>query len=925
MKKPLLLWVKSAYSFKWGTELPETLVEQVHRCGYGGVMLADTGGVYGQHRFALAAVNTGVKGIAGAEIETIAGNLVVGALSSGWAQLCRLITSVHIQNRVSPMEAFSDSDNLFAIVKDGAQGKTVIEKGWNGRVYIPVMPGGADPDCPGGVLPLACFPCMFSGENSSLVHGMLRKFDELLPSPHVQKPPLFRCTEPIQHYSTRFWQSAPVALRNNFRLYELVSTLPVQSPYRPPVITDDDTGRLREILFPKLIEVYGNSEAAEKRLIDELRELAAAGLCGYFLVFHRIISRCREQGILAIARGSAAGSLVSRLLGLSAICPVRYGLSFSRFFNRLRDDPPDIDLDIDGSRRDEVYRWFLDEWGERTAAVSATVTYRTKSAIRVAAAACGISRDETDVLAKLSHNPWNPLWKQPLPARVMEQAELLKGLPSHLMPHPCGVVVGEGLISSTVPVEMCSGGLPVTQLDMHGVEYTGLIKMDLLGQRGLTSLSLAALETDPVKLADQSGFIQRETLRLINEGRTIGVPHIESPAMRGLLKRMSIRSVEDVARALALVRPGAASGGGRDKYMAGGERNIPPVLRNILLENRGVMLYQENVTEAACALMGLSPAEGDLMRRKLKRRAVGQEEIVARCMGNGFSREMSLRGWELLSGYAGYGFCKAHAMTYAAVASAYASIKADRPAGAMAAFLAAGGGFYRHPVYIEEARRLGIKILPPDANTSEWFCTSPDDGSLMVGMGYLAGMGETEFEKLRKGRPYSHPVQVRAAGLGLKLALNMSMAGSFDSMGMNRAQASWCVGEGASTLFPFGMPPPFLPPYIPSARASKELELMEVTTEAHPLVFRERPPGTVHIADMPGRGVSLIWGRVLTGRSLKGGAGFFMIEDETGVADVFAPSPWYRKASVLLRRPGATLLLRCEATAERMIVRTVAE
>ncbi len=920
-----MLWVKSAYSFSWGTDLPDSLLEEAVRCGFGGVMLADTGGVYGQHRFAVAAARAGIKGAAGAEIETTGGLIVVGALSSGWGQLCRLITSVHVTERVNHHAAFSDSSHLFCIAKDGEQGTLVIEKGWQGLVYIPVLPGQSDPDCPAGVLPVACAPSMFAGENSPLIHSMLRKTDELLTVPHVRQPPLFSCREHLPLYSSELWRTAPFALENNIRLNELVCTLPVQRPYRPPVITDDDSTRLKELLFPGLRKAYGNSEAAEKRLIDELRELSSAGLCGYFLVFHKVITYCRENGILAIARGSAAGSLVSRLLGLSAICPIRYGLSFSRFFNRLRDDPPDIDLDIDGSSRDKVYKWFLAEWGERTAAVSATVTYRTKSAVRVAAAACGVSRDETDVLAKLSRNPRNPIWKQYLPEKVMKRAQLLRGLPSHLMPHPCGVVVGEGLIASTVPVEMCSGGLPVTQLDMHGVEYAGLIKMDLLGQRGLTSLSLAAGETDAVKLVNQTGYPDEKTLLLINEGRTIGVPHIESPAMRGLLKRMDIRSVEDVARALALVRPGAASGGGRDKYMTGGERNIPAALRNILLENRGVMLYQENVTEAACVLMGLSSAEGDLIRRRLKRRDVEKEEIVSRCIGNGFSRKMAERGWELLSGYAGYGFCKAHSMTYATVASAYATIKAERPATAMASFLAAGGGFYRHPVYIEEARRLGLRILPPDVNRCEWFCTSPDDNSLMMGLGYLAGMGETEYEKINKGRPYSHPVQIRTIGVGLKLAQNMAMAGCFDSMGMNRPQAVWCVKGGGSSLFPSGMPPLPLPSYISSVRAAKELELLEVTIEAHPLAFKSRPAGTIHIADMPERGSSVIWGRVLIGRSLKGGAGFFMMEDETGIVDLFAPSPWYRKASVVLRRSGATLLLRCETKAERTVVHQVLE
>jgi DNA polymerase III alpha subunit len=913
MEKPTLFWVKSAYSFSWGTDLPEALVEEAARCGFSGVMLADTGGVYGQHRFAVAAATAGIKGIVGAEIQTTAGVLVVGALASEWGQLSRLVTSVNLEERVSHSKAFADSNQLFCIAKNPLQGIQVKQRGWEGAVYIPVLPGEPDPICSSGILPLACYPSMYVKQSSPVVHSILRKSDELLPESHVQTKPVFSCRKQLPVYTPELWNSAPFALENNLRLSELVCTLPVKSSYRPPMLSKDDCTQLRKILLPELKKAYGGSGAAGKRLADELDELNKAGLCGYFMVFHRIITYCRTHGIMAIARGSAAGSLVSRLLGLSAICPIRYGLSFSRFFNRLRDDPPDIDLDIDGTRRDEVYKWFLKEWGDRTAAVSAIVTYRTKSAVRVAAAACGVSRDETDVLAKLSRSLWNPIWKQPLPAEVMRKAELLKGLPSHLMPHPCGVVVGEGLIDSTTPVEMCAGGLPVTQLDMHGVEYTGLIKMDLLGQRGLTSLSLASGETDPVKLVNSSVLSSR-TLELINSGRTIGVPHIESPAMRSLLKRMEIHSVEDVSRALALVRPGAASGGGRDRYMAGGERNIPAPLRNILMENRGVMLYQENVTEAACALLGLTPAEGDLMRRKLKRKLVKKKEVITACMKNGYPADVAERGWEMLSGYAGYGFCKAHSMTYAAVASAYAAIKAERPAAAMAAFLAAGGGFYRHPVYIEEARRLGLRILPPDVNSSEWFCTSPDNHSIMLGMGYLAGIGENEFGKIKKGRPYIHPVQVRASGIGLKLALNMAAAGCFDSMGMNRSQAAWCVKEGASSLFPFGMPPPQLPCFIPSARASKELELMEVTCEAHPLAFMKRPAGAVRIADMPESGQSLIWGRVVTGKSLKGGAGFLMVEDETGIADVFAPSPWYRKASVILRRPGATLLLRCERT-----------
>jgi hypothetical protein len=190
----------------------------------------------------------------------------------------------------------------------------------------------------------------------------------------------------------------------------------------------------------------------------------------------------------------------------------------------------------------------------------------------------------------------------------------------------------------------------------------------------------------------------------------------------------------------------------------------------------------------------------------------------------------------------------------------------------------------------------------------------------MTGLGYLAGMGEAEFEKLVRGRPYIHPVQVRAAGIGLKLATGMALAGCFDSMGMNRPQAAWCVREGSCSLFPGGMPPPSLPGLTSSARAEREMELMEITTEAHPLAFMERPAGTVPIVDMPSRGTAWIWGRVLNARGLEGGAGFMMLEDDTGVADLFVPPPFFARARVILRRPGSTLTLSCRISAERTVV-----
>ena len=166
MEKPLLLWVKSGFSFKWGTDLPETLVQKACLGGFRGVMLADTAGLYGMHRFAEAASAAGLAGIAGAELETPAGAAVIGAMASGWGQLCRLVTSTHIEKRVSPAEALGDSSDLFAITGDPDRGIALRKAGWCGQIFVPVFPGESDLCCPGGVLPIACAPSMFAGSSS---------------------------------------------------------------------------------------------------------------------------------------------------------------------------------------------------------------------------------------------------------------------------------------------------------------------------------------------------------------------------------------------------------------------------------------------------------------------------------------------------------------------------------------------------------------------------------------------------------------------------------------------------------------------------------------------------------------------------------------------------------------------------------------
>ncbi len=912
----LLAWVKSACSFRYGTDTPEALAGAAHRAGYKGLLMADLGGVYGLHRLSLACRKLGMKAVPGAHLDLACGPLVVGALEGGWGQFCRLVTSSHLPGRVAPAEALEDSDKIFAIVSSGAAGvERLLSAGFRGRVYSPVQPGRTCRDVPAGALPLAACPCMFAGPNSKRVHGILRRVDRLLDEPWVAKDVVPDHCFPLPGLSG--WPREAVAANRD--LFDSASDEPSEKVYDPPVMGPDDPERLRGILLSRLGKLYKGSSAAAVRLEEEFAALAGANLCGYFLVFNEILSFCRERGILAVARGSAGGSLAARLLGLSVVCPIRYGLSFPRFFNPLRSRPPDIDLDIDSARRDEVFNWFMKRWGGRTAAVSVLGSYRTRSAVRFSATAAGLGPDEVEVLSRASGNPTDPVWQRGDNPGILSDAGLLKGLPAGVGPHPCGLVVCNGSVASRVPLQGCAGGLEVTQFDKDGVEFIGLLKMDLLGHRGLTAIHSAA-PGDPMELLEEQGALAEPVRLLLNRGATIGIPHVESPAMRGLLRGMRIDTLEDTARALALVRPGASAGGGRAAYTSGGDSRAPACLHNLLRENRGVMLYQEDVSEAACILLGLTPAQGDLMRRRLKAGQVQREEVLSLSLAAGHSMETAGKGWELLSGYAGYGFCKAHAVTYAVEACAFAWLKVFHPARATAAFMAAGGGFYPPRVYVEEARRMGISIVAPGVNSGGWLCRATEDGSLMLGFCLIKGMGTAEFAKIEASRPCRTPSRVRDAGIGPVLASAMAVAGCFDELGMSRPEAVWAVKSRGTGLFPEGVPPPGLPDYTPAYRVRAEMEVMGVTTALHPLEILERPSGTAPIAKATEAGAASLWGRVTAARSLGGGAGFLMLEDPTGVADVYLPSPLYRTADRFLRREGATLVVRSRIEAGGRIV-----
>jgi len=508
------------------------------------------------------------------------------------------------------------------------------------------------------------------------------------------------------------------------------------------------------------------------RLTRELDVIEKRGLAPYFLLVWDIVEEAHRRGIPAIARGSAASSMVLYCLGISCACPLRWGLYFERFLNEQRGDCPDIDIDICGARRDELLDYVYTRWGaEHVAMIGSFITMHARLAVREVAKVFGVPPNEVnnftkrlphrpvrEILAAIQHLPecrTLPVKDEPWKT-ILQVALRLDDAPRHLGIHPCGTVISARPLTHLVPLERATKGIVVTQYDMNAIEALGLIKMDLLGQRGLTTMALALdniekKEGKEVKEVEDRNDVAADgvtpcpkartidfaaipendpaTCDVIAAGRTIGLFQIESPAMRSMLRMMKARTLDAMAIALAIIRPGAAEYGSKELFVKRLTGKEPVVyahesLKSILVDTLGVCIYQEQVMRIAQTVGSMSLAEADLVRRSTvkysgradRERLRSKFEKAAGMMG--LTKEERREAWIMVEKFAGFGFCKAHAATYADTSYRMAYLKTHHTAEFLAAMCSAGAGFYHVSAYVEEAKRWGIEVRLPSVNRS---------------------------------------------------------------------------------------------------------------------------------------------------------------------------------------------------------------
>ena len=671
-----------------------------------------------------------------------------------------------------------------------------------------------------------------------------------------------------------------------------------------------------------------------ERLDYELNIIRRKGFSSYFLVVHDIVSQVPRT----CGRGSAAAGIVSYLLGITHVDPLRHNLFFERFLNMGRQDPPDIDVDFPWDERDLALAYVFRTYRSRAAMVADHVTFARRSAIREPARVMGYEREQ---LRKLSRS-WRHGRLADLPKELRDVVPRLYGMPRHIGTHPGGVVITPTVIHDYSHVQTSALGWPLLAWEKDAVEETGLVKIDLLGNRSLgvfrDSISLInRRHGTSLQWESFSPLRNSRTREMIASGDTLGVFYVESPATRQLLKKMGRGDYEHLVIASSIIRPAANRLIGEFlRRLRGGQYDpLPEPADSVLRESYGIMVYQEDVSRIAVAVAGFDASEADRLRKVLSKK---DREFRLPLFKERFFRGAQLRGfenavieelWKSILSFDGYSFCKAHSASYALLSYRLAWVKRFFPLEFYVSVINNGGGFYSRQVYLNALRRRGYTILGPDVNSSG-LRFRIEDGAVRIGLGQLRDLGQRSIERIlsdrqERGSYGDFDDFCRRVELDIAAFRALNRAGALDSLAgpYTRPQMFWLFyhREAGGSLFLAPPLPSVVGDYSSQVKLMDEFRSMGLIVSRHPLdIFMDRARRLVGdqtlvdsrgLARLVGRRV-FIAGFLVTEKELRTSRheemSFVSFEDPYGIFEtVFFPQA-YRRLAVVLERGGAFLL-----------------
>jgi len=564
---------------------------------------------------------------------------------------------------------------------------------------------------------------------------------------------------------------------------------------------------LKQLAYEGLSKRYSDENLQAKTRVDkELEVIDQLNFCGYFLITWDIVQYSNRMGFMHVGRGSGANSIVSYCIGITDICPLELDLYFERFLNLNRKTPPDFDLDWSWKNRDTILEYIFSKYGKDHVAFCGTnVEFKSKSRFRELGKVFGLPKDELDELSKRpkEHHDQNSIVQE-----IYKYEKLLIGFPNQRSMHSCGILISEEPITNYSALEFPPKEFPIVQFDMYTAEDIGLEKFDILSQRGLGTIK------DTVKLIEQKRgiTIDIEDTRIskgetrcnefLSIGRTIGCFYIESPAMRGLLRRLKCDNYKVLVAASSIIRPGVAQSGMMREYIF--RHNHPDqfeyfheVFEKELGETYGIMVYQEDVIKIAMHFGGVSAENGDVLRRAMsgKGRSLSalqklKDDFFESCKKKGHPEQLSQEVYRQIESFAGYSFCKAHSASYAVESYQSLYLKAYYPIEFMVSAINNGGGFYRMEVYVHEAKISGATIHNPCVNLSE-FQTTVYGPDVYLGLMHIEKLGTTVKQFIPEDRKINGDYRsledfVKRVNIGIETLQILIFVGAFRFTGKQK-------------------------------------------------------------------------------------------------------------------------------------------
>jgi DNA-directed DNA polymerase III PolC len=957
------LHVHSSYSMMWGVSFVDALCRAAVAAGFEYLALTDTNGFYGLIRFLQAARRHGIRPLVGMHLQAATESAVILAKTpKGYALLSELASARHLDDDFSLIDSFPGAPQDLAVLSSDGE----ILEALRSRTdcWMELVAGQPHRDALKlaktlGVPPVATNAVYFERPEEYPLHRLVRAIDlnrtlSTLSPDHTVAPE--RWLKPAEDMAKHF-PHCPEALENTVRLAKSCHTdwepFPTVFPYYRDR-ADDHFALLLERCRHGIAWRYGGSDPIiEERLADELKLIQSKGYVDYFLVVADIVGRRS----IHCGRGSAAASLVSYLLGITHVDPIRHNLLFGRFLNPERRDHPDIDVDFPWDERDGLHEEVRQSYGdERMAAVCNHVGFGARAAVREVAKVYGMpAADIKAVTRRLSfwtdpHRIWervechpkfrgfalDPPWPE-----ILHWATRLESLPRHPSVHCGGVVLAPDRIARHVPVQGSAKGITIIQWEKDQAEEAGLVKIDLLGNRSLAVIrdALAAVARNTGRSIDYPNFNPIDdpaTQDLLRSGDTMGVFYVESPAMRQLQQKTQRGDFEHLVIHSSIIRPAANRYINHYIRRLHGEPYEPihPALEQLLSETYGILVYQEDVIQVAMRLAGFSWAEGNRLRKVISKKS--SEELSSfrqrfhdGCRDRGVVPKVIDEVWGMFLSFAGYSFCKPHSASYALVSFKSAYLKVHYPAEFMAAVITNGGGYYTALAYISEARRMGITVLGPDVNDSDWHYRGWGR-KMQLGLQQLQSVRRETLEAILAERQRQGPF-VSLEDLLHRVAIPAAdgpilvKSGMLDSLagGLNRPQLLWLVEamvngrrqgqyrgmRGQTKIFARtcrSMVAPPLPELTPQQRWRQECEALGMVWSVHPLKSwgpapHQLPQGMIAAADLADHVGRRVWvlGWPITRKEVLTREGdameFVSFEDTTAIYEtVFFPEAFKR-------------------------------